>query len=275
MKIYINTIFLLSLLISITAQASTSIGVQFIVSSRLGSPSHITPEVEKIVADVNHYFSMSGVNISIYATDIIYYPLHSSINSALNNLATNGYSDRDVRTDLYAAAAAGASYLYGLVADEPDPQYCGRAITVNSSVYAIQQTEGVNRVAVSRLSCGSDTVAHELGHLMGLAHGNKIAECIGSVHARALTREAKGWSEGNCDGIRQLYEFGTIMAGNWALNEIGAIKVPVFSNPNVSNFYCGADRVCGDHTNGNAASVLNRYSHEYKRVLFSNTGNEP
>lgn len=283
------------LFFSASTLSATKIGIHFVVDTELGSPSGTTPEVEKIIADVNGYYSRSGVAIELFISRIDYIALNNNMNTTLKDLSgqtamdyynsmpdiagspsyevgthSGNYNSREHTAKIHdlvrTSGDYNSSYIYGLVADG-DPLYCGKAMTVNNGLY-INRNGKHSRIAASRLSCGSDTVAHEIGHLMGLAHGNKVAECVGSAHKKGIITQARGWAEGNCDGIYQSGEFGTLMVHNWT-NKVGGNIVPVFSSPNVKHYFCGSDNVCGHSRYGNAVYTLNRYRGQYARKLPS------
>lgn len=141
---------------------------------------------------------------------------------------------------------------------------CGRAFAVNRTVEEISDLR--RAFAVVSIRCGAQTLAHELGHLMGLNHGHLVDECEpGQGHRTALAPHANGYAEGNCDGRPQAGEFGTLMVGGWMkrINGDGRGSLPIFSNPRVRDPRCGARGVCGDERLGDEARVLNENAARY------------
>ncbi|MBF0190381.1 MAG: hypothetical protein HQL99_04440 [Magnetococcales bacterium] len=141
---------------------------------------------------------------------------------------------------------------------------CGRALAVNQTRAAISTSR--NALMVYNPVCGAHTLAHELGHLMGLNHGRMVDGCQpGQGHTSALTPYALGHGVGNCDGRPQSGEFGTIMVGGWMKQVLGHDKasLPFFSNPRLRDPRCGVAQRCGDPETGDAARVLNEHAAVY------------
>lgn len=206
------------------------------------------------------------------------------------------------QNSLVNADRAGYDYLYTFV-HEYDKNLCGKAAAVNTAVSSsgifgqmignISSTRWA--IASSDIDCGFETFAHELGHTMGLAHGDQVAVCHeDSAHSNAITSTAKGWGQWDCDrdtsNNAEYDEFGTLMVGNYIFGRwidtdgdgktdtyerhtrTANPKIELFSNPNLSNAICGPDDVCGDVNNGNAAGVLNNYKSIYASHEAPNVG---
>lgn len=141
---------------------------------------------------------------------------------------------------------------------------CGRAFAVNQTVEAISDPR--RAFAVVNVVCGAHTIAHELGHLMGLNHGTLVSSCYpGKGHTSAIAPYANGYAEGNCDGKPQPGEFGDIMVGGYMRDVMGNSKgnLPMFSNPKIRDDRCGKNRTCGDPAIGDAARALNENAHYF------------
>ncbi|MGH1440006.1 MAG: M12 family metallo-peptidase [Cellvibrionaceae bacterium] len=277
-KIIQKTAATLFLFICHSAFAITELGVHFIVDSELGSSKYTMQQVERLVSEVNNYYVNSGVSIRITPVKISHTPLNNNLRFTIKDIITgnpNNYDDISDYTQAHKIARTsgnyGASYVYALVAD--GDLYCGFASQVNygssyddgvgSNILELSIGELKYRTAASRLSCDSDVVAHELGHLMGLGHGNKAAECLrNGAHRFAVMPTARGWAEGNCDRRYQQYEFATIM-----VNRIGIRQVPVYSGLRILNTLCGRDHRCGDSKSGDAVSVMNYFARSYGNLL--------
>lgn len=141
---------------------------------------------------------------------------------------------------------------------------CGRAFTVNQTVEEIADPR--RAFAVVNFVCGAHTIAHELGHLMGLNHGTLVSSCyLGKGHTSAIAPYANGYAEGNCDGKPQPGEFGDIMVGGYMRDVMGNSKgnLPIFSNPKIRDDRCGKNKICGDPATGDAARALNEHAHYF------------
>lgn len=113
--------------------------------------------------------------------------------------------------------------------------------------------------AVINPSCGTSSLAHELGHLMGVNHGIAMARCFpDKKEGVPITPYAYGYSEGECNGKPSPEKFGDIMTGGLMQFVDGSLKwVTVFSNPRIRRPECGARGICGDPEVGDAARALN------------------
>jgi len=143
---------------------------------------------------------------------------------------------------------------------------CGRAYAVNQSIEEISSTRRAFAVINIHPVCGSQTLAHELGHLMGLNHGALVDSCLPNQgHTSALTPYANGYGWGNCDEERQPGEFGTIMVGGYLRYVTGENRgnLPMFSNPRIHDERCGPRGVCGHPLIGDAARALNEHAIYY------------
>ncbi|WP_170265819.1 zinc-dependent metalloprotease family protein [Thiohalocapsa marina] len=149
---------------------------------------------------------------------------------------------------------------------------CGRAVAVNLAREDLASTR--KALAVLDIACGPLSLAHELGHLMGLNHGELVDRCQPDHgHTTAAAPYALGYAIGNCDGQPQVGEFGTIMVGGWMRAIYGDQHhvVPMYSNPRVKDPRCGKLHECGNDAIGDAARFLNEnaflYSgHETARI---------
>ncbi|MBF0180991.1 MAG: hypothetical protein HQM03_13295 [Magnetococcales bacterium] len=210
------------------------------------------------VAELNRYYHDSQVELHARIVEVRFVPF--AARDAREILAAMS-GEWDGFGNLFAGARrAGADFIVAVTADltmngKPG---CGRAVAVNKSREDLASMR--KSLMVMNPACGAHTLAHELGHLMGLNHGTLVDACEpGKRHAVASSPYANGFGVGNCDGRWQPGEFGDIMVGGWmgriAGNDKGSL--PLFSNPRVHDPRCGERGICGDPVMGDAARALN------------------
>ena len=256
---------LLCLLLPLIGQ-TTEIGLQFFVDS--ADTAHgvdgTRPRLERMVQTLNGYFRDSGVALVASLRHIQGIRLGNP--DALQVLedmhrGRGAFSSLPALSDAY-----GADFNIAIVPNLSlhGRALCGRGYAVNTS--EAQLRDRTRAMAVMRLGCGANTLAHELGHLMGLNHGHLVDHCQpGHGHTHAIAPYANGFGVGNCDGKPQAGEFGTIMVGGWMRTVSGerSNRLEVFSNPALLDARCGRAGRCGDVETGNAAAALNRYAALY------------
>lgn len=117
---------------------------------------------------------------------------------------------------------------------------------------------------VTRLVAGGEVLVHELGHNMGLTHGDFIASCRGDSNDSARPF-GRGWAQAVCGSFTG-NQFGTIMVGESPLRDLTNTSNlddegfnDYFSNPRL--FRCGSGRneSCGNTSSGDAARALNEH----------------
>lgn len=219
-------------------------------------------EMVRWINEVNDYYINSNVDLKVKVANVFFgdYSSGGSVrnpSTLLNDMVAsrNAFIDLDNNADRF-----GADYSVGVFLTLTG--VCGKASSVNGGLNANSlQT-------VLRFHCDSDTLAHELGHLMGLAHGNQVATCLNNTAHRngSVTSYAKGYAVTNCDGNLATDEFGTLMVHNYMYNSnmenSTANNVFMFSNANISRSSCG-DGACGSATTGDASRALNIYKNTY------------
>ena len=160
-----------------------------------------------------------------------------------------------------------SSYKY-IVRDNDNTGIAGLASTVSTSISDLKAT--------SALVLGNDyvdafTLTHEIGHLMGLAHGDAVATALAEPSSRnGFNNYSRGWGrivdlvtpgKTPSDENYEMGEFGTIMVGNYTkyFSNTTANIVPLFSNPEIISSECGVGNVsmrCGSIVSGNAAKQI-------------------
>lgn len=259
--------FLAAAAFALPARADV-IGLRFVVSSALGASAAqrklTTEKLERHVAELNGYYRVSDVRLSAEVVQIEFAPIETiDVMATLNDMQ----HERGPFAGMFAKANEfGADYTVAIldrlmIRGNPG---CGRGFAVNQTIAQISSTR--RAFAVVNIVCGAHTLAHELGHLMGLNHGHLVDSCQpGQGHASAIAPYANGYAEGNCDGTMQSGEFGTIMVGGWMkqINGDGHSSLRMFSNPRIRDVRCGARGICGDEKTGDEARALNENARYY------------
>lgn len=243
--------------------AAETIGLRFVLADTLKRPG-VEAKLAEWVETLNGYYRDSEVNLraEIVAVDFAVIG-EREVLPLLDDMARerNGFEGLFRSADEFGADYTVALVNHLLIRGK---RGCGRAWAVNKTLEAASSTR--TAFAAMDFACGAHTLAHELGHLMGLNHGSLVDRCEpGKGHVSALAPYANGYAFGNCDGRPQPGEFGDIMVGGWmkAVNGNGKSHLPLFSNPRIRNARCGTGGVCGDPASGDAARALNEHAHLY------------
>ncbi len=262
-KTAIIGLLLYFLIICNNANATTTFGVQFYIDDILvntTSEAFMRHEMNRWVIETNEFYESSEADIRIELVNIVFRDITgngSNVFPAALMILMERFREGFVDIP-QTAQTFGADYTIAVVDTMNDE--CGRAQGVAMDV------EGLffNNLAVMQYTCDADTLAHEIGHLMGLSHGDLVASCYGSANANGFSSYSKGYGIGNCDSIFQSGEFGTLMVGNYMARVSGGRgQVNLFSNPDIISPMCGTDQICGNLGNGNAARQLNERQHYY------------
>lgn len=251
--------------LSTPAMAET-IGIRFIVSHELGlsaqqqqSTQH---KLRKYIDTLNSYFLNSEVMLKAEIVQIEFSRIGSTVDTEI--IADMAHERKGFEDLFLKAREYGADYTIAMASTlmMKGKPGCGRAYAVNKTIADISSTR--TAFAVVNFVCGAHTLAHELGHLMGLNHGTLVDSCHpGKGHTSAITPYANGYAEGTCDGLAQAGEFGDIMVGGYMHEISGGKNLPFFSNPRISDKRCGTAMHCGNTSNGDAARALNENAHYY------------
>lgn len=250
------------------APRAETIGLRFVASEHLARSAAQRQETEarlaKHTAELNGYFRDSQVDL---AAEIVQIEFARIDNEDAMAILADMEHERGGFPDLFAKADEfGADYTFAVVDNLVlrGKRGCGRGYAVNKTVAEIASTR--RAFAVVDIACGAHTLAHELGHLLGLNHGALVDACLpGKGHKTALTPYANGYGQGNCDKKPQPGEFGTIMVGGFMqeINGDGHSSLPLFSNPRLNDPRCGLQGICGDAEVADAARVLNGHARHY------------
>lgn len=254
---------------ALSAARSETIGLRFVVDAAAlgataGQRQETAGRLAGQVAELNSYFRNSAVTLTAEIVDIEFVRIESV---AVMDVLGDMEHERRGFSGLFAKAAEyGADYSFAVVGHllVHGKRGCGRAYAVNKTVAETSSTR--RAFAAVDIACGAHTLAHELGHLMGLNHGSTVDACEpGRGHTSAIAPYANGYAEGPCDGRPTAGKFGTIMVGGWmkAISGDGHSSLPMFSNPRIRDARCGQRGVCGDPLTGDAARALNENARHY------------
>jgi hypothetical protein len=255
-------------LVFATGAFAETIGIRFAVSDELGQSATqrqtTLAALERYVAELNGYYRNSEVMLRAEIVDVDFSRIAAvDVMQILDDMEheRNGFAAMFQKANEY-----GADYTVAVTTNLMirGKRGCGRGYAVNKTREDISSTR--RAFAVIDFACGAHTLAHELGHLMGLNHGTLVDQCQPKTgHASAIAPYANGYAVGNCDRKPQPGEFGTIMVGGWMkeINGNGHGNLPMFSNPRIRDERCGTSKICGDPAIGDAARALNENARYY------------
>ncbi|HTF97112.1 MAG TPA: cellulose binding domain-containing protein [Cellvibrio sp.] len=221
----------LPLMLGLKAQAAT---VDLLVLYDSHSANYFNQQVEAAmqnwVAQINNAYRDSNVDIQLrLAGAVPHEQAGADMNAVLTSLRTN-------TTAVNLRAQYGADFVTQL----HQTGECGIGYFAVSSGWAWN---------VVGPDCGPLTMAHELGHNMGLAHSRKQGDTTGSRYAYGLGH--------GVDGL-----FGTIMTYSWLYTNRASGRVAKFSNPDVSCLGAPCGVPAGQPDQANAALALNNVKNE-------------
>lgn len=221
------------------------------VVTRLGSVSAVQTRMNYLIAVTNQAYADSKVNyrVRLVGTMAVDYSDTGSNDRVLDDM-TNTSSTGPLAALRARRATLGAD-LVSLVrpySESGQGGFCGLGylngsnetpFTTQSAPYGYS-TIGDGEDPATNTYCVDTTLAHELGHNMGLAH-NKLNAPEPGAYSYAY-----GWRRSLATG-----SFSTIMSYSTGAQE----PVPYFANPDIT--LCNGNR-CGDPTTANQTLVLNQ-----------------
>lgn len=219
--------------------------------SRLGSASAVQTRLTYIVAVANQAYADSKVNyrIRLAGTMAVNYPDTGPNSQVLDDMTNT--SPTGPLAGLRARRARLGADLVNLIrpfSKAGQGGFCGLGyligqnespVTKKSAPYGYSTASDGDDPATNYY-CLDTTLAHELGHNMGLAHDKADATAPGAYSY------AYGWRQTLSSG-----SFSTIMA----YSASGQKPVPYFANPNIT--VCNGHR-CGDPVVANQTLALNQ-----------------
>ncbi len=262
------TVVCLMVLCSASWSFAETIGIRFVVSNDLGRTAlqrqNTQAKLKEYVTGLNERYRNSEVALKAEITQIEFVTIEAT--EGIKIIDDMAHERNGFEAMFKKAYDFGADYTIAITSNllmngKPG---CGRAYAVNQSIAAISDPR--KALAVVHFACGTHTIAHELGHLMGLNHGTLVDFCNPKRgHTSAIAPYANGYAEGNCDGKPQPGEFGDIMVGGYMREIMGDSKgnMPIFSNPRIHDDRCGKKKSCGDPAIGDAARALNENAHYF------------
>lgn len=257
-----RTVALLTLALLSSPGGAETIDLRFIVDTAaavtISERMALRRRLRDQVNTLNGYYRSSLINLEARLIDLHFTPIVDHEATRLLDAMLNQAPPFEGL--LRRADEVGADYSLVLVRGLTirGKGRCGRALDIHRSPKALASSR--KAFAVLDVACRAHTLAHELGHLMGLNHGAMVDRCQPNHgHTSAITPYANGFGSGNCDGRPQPGEFGTIMVGGWmrAIHGDQHASLPLFSNPLLHDPRCGETGRCGDPLRGDAARVLN------------------
>ncbi len=242
-------------------------GLRFVVDDNLAITiprrQLISTALAEFVGEVNGYYQSSHVVLRAEIVDMRF--AHFASDDVMMLLSDMEHERNAFKGMFRCAEDTGADYTIAVSSRLMirGKRGCGRGFAVNSTPAQIASSR--RAFAVIDFACGAHSLAHELGHLMGLNHGALVDQCQpGMGHRNAIAPYANGYAVGPCNGRPDTGKFGTIMVGGWMRAIAGERNsLPLFSNPRLRDSRCGVSGVCGDPGIGDEARALNENARIY------------
>jgi len=274
------------------AFAATYVDVRFLVDEELISKfrdkDDIRDELDSWIAETNTVYSNSEVSFTLRNIEVSFRNIsNDGTITDSEDFFDNAEDEKQGFEKIERRAKEiGADYTVAVL--ENIKKLCGQAARVSQNSNHVKAKDFDDSVVLSQYSCGSSTFSHELGHLMGLAHGDTVADARDNkAHKNGLNSYSKGWGvlkkihsrddERNNETL-DTGEYGTIMVGNnimyWTGTTGAGVKVPLFSNPGIKDSRCGVNSkgsalACGNSKNGDASRTLhaNRFNYASHQTI--------
>lgn len=252
------------------AVKGATIDIRFIVKDTLGpnaeARQQVSEQLRAYIAELNGYYRNSAVNLHAELANVTFRPIPAlEATAVLQDIKheRNGFEDLFIEARTWGADFTLAVTDLLLI---DGASRCGSAYAVNQTLADLASSR--TAFAVINYACGAHTLAHELGHLMGLNHGHVVAQCQPVPdNTAALRSYANGYGVGNCDQRYQEGEWGDIMVGGWmqTISGQGHKNLPLYANPRIHDPRCGVKQTCGDPLIGDAARMLNEFAEIYAK----------
>jgi hypothetical protein len=213
---------------------SSAVTVDLLVLYDTHSANYFNQQVgtamQNWVSQINNMYKDSNVDIQLRLVGAV---AHEQSGSSMDAVLTS------LRTD---TAAVNLRNQYGadFVTQLHQTGECGIGYMAVSAGWAWN---------VVGPDCGPITLAHELGHNMGLNHSRKQGDTGGARYSYALGH--------GVDGL-----FGTIMTYSWLYVNRASGRVAKFSNPDVTCLGAPCGVPVGQPTEAHAAQALNNIKNE-------------
>lgn len=218
--------------------------------------------LKQMVVGLNSIYADSDVDLTARIVDVEFFAMqnHDQVTILQEMQSRQGpFADFVGKADRYGAdftVAIIPGLQSGAVASPGPHSVCG----ASHGSWNLQDLISPDKAyAVINPRCGAYTLAHELGHVMGLNHGVAMARCFpDKKEGVPIVPYALGYAEGECNGEPAREKFGDIMTGGLMQYIDGSPRgLPIFSNPRIHRPECGARGICGDPETGDAARALN------------------
>ncbi|MEJ6473995.1 zinc-dependent metalloprotease family protein [Pseudoalteromonas piscicida] len=294
-KKLLTNVCLVGLCVAPHVSIGAEVGVRFVVDDGLittwRSEQRIRDELDSWINETNTILADSQVDMTLYRAETVMTEMatHGSGNTISNESVIFDHMKREIHGFANLenrAKEIGADYTITIVpaldngkTGDDKKNYCGIANQVSRNNDEIRAKYFMQSTAIVKYTCGTDTFAHELGHLFGLAHGTQVARALdNSSHNNGYHTYSKGWGriveiastgDSSEDETQDAGEYGTVMVGNymqyWSKRNANTF-VEIFSNPQISDVICSTNSQpspCGSQYQGDAARTIREFRNSF------------